>query len=211
MWVWLSSKGLRKLLPPFLLQNQVPTVGLDSHSTLQGAESSIWALQWPIKCLKGLVRNLLAVSRWGVLGWAWLWSATEMTLEQAEERETIDGKSSVLSPIHRHTFTLLFHTHKGITMHMHTLCWPCTLCVWPEFQPEIYKHCFHMFLYVYVVQLGKWLWAHRRELVAFSLLSPISINLQFIFNTRDIESRDMLFLCLSENRYALICFVAATS
>lgn len=46
-----------------LLQNQVPTVGLDSHPALQVAGSSIWAQQQPIKCLEGLVRNLLAVSR----------------------------------------------------------------------------------------------------------------------------------------------------
>lgn len=51
----------------------------------------------------------------------------------------------------------------------------------------------------------------RGELVAFSLLSPLSINLQFIFNTGDMETRDMLLLCPSENRYALICLLQLPS
>lgn len=153
VWVWLCSNALGKLIPHILLQAQVPTVELDSDSTLQEAESSIWARQCPIKCLKGLVRNLLAVSRCGVLGWAWLWSVTEVTLEQAEERETTDGKSSVFIPkTQTQAFTLLFHAYKGKQCtYTH---WP-PYCVWPEFKLEIYKHCFHMFLYVHAVKLGK--------------------------------------------------------
>lgn len=88
--------------------------------------------------LKGLVRNLLAVSRWGVPGWVWLWSVTEVTLEWAEERETIDGESSVLSPKHRQnssqassriTFPWIqrdnnthAHTHTHTALTSHTLC-----------------------------------------------------------------------------------------
>lgn len=178
MWAWLCSRGLGKLFPPILHQNQVPAVGLDCHSTLQEAESSIWAQQWPIKSLKGLVRNLLAVSRWGVLGWAWLWSVTEVTLEQAEERETIDDKSCPPQKKinkKKHVFTLLFHTCAGITMH--TLPRPHKRCVWPEFQPKIYKHCFHMFLYVCAVRLGKWLLAYSvQEGVCFLFITFSPLN-----------------------------------
>lgn len=41
-----------------------------------------------------------------------------------------------------------------------------------------------------------WHSERRRELVAFSLLSPLSINPQFIFNTGDMEFRHVWFSCL---------------
>lgn len=96
--------------------------------------SSIWALQWPIKFLKGLVRNLLAVSRWGVQGRGWLWSVTEVTSDKAGERETVGGRSSVYllnmdRITHHHTYALLFHACSRISMHVHIKLTLRALCV----------------------------------------------------------------------------------
>lgn len=153
-------------------------IGFPLHVT----ESSIWTLHWPIKCLRGLVKNLLAVSRWGVLGWAWLWSVTEVTLKQAEEREIIDGKSLVVSPKHRQNNSQAYIPitfpckQKDYNTHARA-----DLTYLPYFVCGLnFNGCLHMFLYVYGVELGKWLLAHclPKGSCFFFITSPLSINLQ---------------------------------
>lgn len=66
----------------FRMYNQ-PASFLWTRLFLCVSRSGLWAQRQPIKCLKGLVRNFLAVSRWGVLEWVLLSSATEVIWEQA--------------------------------------------------------------------------------------------------------------------------------
>lgn len=169
VWVWLCSRSLGKLLRP----GSYCGAGFPLHV----AGSSIWTPHWPIKCLRGLVKNLLAVSRWGVLGWAWLWSVTEVTFKQAEEREIIDGKSLVVSQKHRQnnsqayipiTFPCIqkdYNTHARTALTLHTYL---PLCVaWISYV-----------LYAYGVKLGKWLLAHclQKGSCFFFITPPPPLN-----------------------------------
>lgn len=84
-------------------------------------KSSIWAQRWPIKCLKGLVRNLLAVRRWGVLEWVTLicdWGDLRTSLRAWDNRNTF------FSP-QKQTNLCIFLRLIDKSVHA-TLCWtPC--------------------------------------------------------------------------------------
>lgn len=118
---------------------------------------------------------------------------TEVTLEQAEERETIDGKKhNSFFPQNTDTSR---HSRGDNKAHAHTALTLQTWCVAPNFSLKFTSAIFLCF-YMYIQRSWEndyWHSERRRELVAFSLLSPLSINLQFIFSTRDMESRHVWF------------------
>lgn len=158
------------------------------------------------------MRNLLTVSRWGVLEF-WLWSVTKSNLKS--ERWYV-AKDSFFSPKTQPCICIYFlyvHTNKTSHMQMerHTLGWPCVLRVWPEIRPEFCKPYFStVFIMFWCVcrEAGKMILGIQcrgGERVAFSLHSPLIINFRFIYNTRDMNYREilLLFLLIDIHRSAL--------